>query len=93
MSCSSHLFGFAGFKLQRNKVKSRTFSFAVMENFDTEFIASLLNEEKTIDEVSLILKDMYPNIRELSIRYLKRCCVNHGISKRILVNMPENLVA
>ena len=27
-----------------------------MENFDTEFIASLLNEEKTIDEVSLFFK-------------------------------------
>ena len=30
-----------------------------MENFDTEFIASLLNEEKAIEEASLILQDMY----------------------------------
>ena len=29
-----------------------------MENFDTEFITSLLNEEKTIEEVSLFLQDM-----------------------------------
>ena len=29
-----------------------------MENFDTEFITSLLNEEKTIEEVSLFLHDM-----------------------------------
>ena len=42
-----------------------------MENFDTEFIASLLNEENTIEEVSLILQDMYPNKRDFSMRYLK----------------------
>ena len=35
---------FADFKLQRNKVKKRKFSFAVMQNFETEFIASLLYE-------------------------------------------------
>ena len=29
-----------------------------MENFDTEFITSLLNEKKTIEEVSLFLQDM-----------------------------------
>ena len=29
-----------------------------MEIFDTEFITSLLNEEKTIEEVSLFLQDM-----------------------------------
>ena len=39
-----YLCGFADFKLQRNKVQSQKFSFAVMENSDTEFIASLLNE-------------------------------------------------
>ena len=31
---------------------SRKFSFAVMENFDAELIASLLNEESTIEETS-----------------------------------------
>ena len=41
---------FADFKLQRNKVQSKKFSFAVMENFDTESIASLINEESTIEE-------------------------------------------
>ena len=55
-----------------------------MENFDTELIASLLNEEKTIEEVSLILQDMYPDKKELSIRSLKRYCAKHGISKKIL---------
>ena len=39
-----------------------------MENFDTEFIGSLLSEESTIEEVSLTLQDMYPNKRDLSIR-------------------------
>ena len=29
-----------------------------MENFDTEFITSLLNEKKTIEELSLFLQDM-----------------------------------
>ena len=29
-----------------------------MENFDTEFIASLLNDENTIEEASLIIQDM-----------------------------------
>ena len=82
---------FADFKLQRNEVQSRNFSFAVMENFDAEFIASLLNEENTIEEVSLILQDMYPKKRELSIMYLKRCFAKHGISKRILRNTPDNL--
>ena len=64
-----------------------------MENFDTEFIASLLYEENTIDEVSLILKDMYRNKRDLLIRYLKRCSAKHGISKRVLRNTLDNLVA
>ena len=45
--CLIYFCRFADFKLQRNKVQSRKFSFAVMENFDTEFIASLLNENKT----------------------------------------------
>ena len=61
-----------------------------MENFDTEFIASLLNDESTIEEVSLI---KYPDKRELPIRYLKRYCTKHGISKRILRNTLHNLVA
>ena len=46
-----------------------------MDNFDTEFIPSLLNEENTIEEVSLILQDMYPNKRDFSLRYLKRCFI------------------
>ena len=45
-----------------------------MQKFDVEFIASLLNEENNIEEVSLILQDMYPDKKELSIMYLKRCC-------------------
>ena len=64
-----------------------------MENFDTELIASLLNEENTTEEVSLILRDMYPNIRDLSIRYLKRYSAKHEISTRILQNTLDNLVA
>ena len=64
-----------------------------MENFDTEFVASLLNEENTIKEVSLILQDMYPNKKDLSIRYLKCYFAKHGISKRILRNKLDNLVA
>ena len=63
LSCSSHIF-YADFKLQRNKVQSRKLSFAVIGNFDTEFIVSLLNEEKTLEEVSLILYDMYTNKQE-----------------------------
>ena len=84
---------FTDFKLQRNKVQSRKFSFAVMENFDTEFTASLLYEENTIEEVSLILQDMYRNKRDLSIRYLKCYSAKHGISKRVLRNTLDNLVA
>ena len=52
-----------------------------MENFDAEFIASLLNEE-----------NMYPNKRDLLIRYFKRYSSKHGISKRILRIKLENLV-
>ena len=52
-----------------------------MENFDAEFIASLLNEE-----------NMYPNKRDLLIRYLKRYSAKHEISKRILRIKLENLV-
>ena len=63
-----------------------------MENFDTEFIASLLYEENTIEEVSLILQDMY-NKRDLSIRYLKRYSAKHGMSKRILEKTLDNLFA
>ena len=64
-----------------------------MENFDTEFITSLLYEDNTIEEISLILQDMYRNKRGLSIRYLKRYSAKHGISKRILRNTLDNLVA
>ena len=64
-----------------------------MENFDTEFIAPSLNEEETIDEVNLILQDMCPNKRELSIRSLKLYCAKQGISKRILGNTLDTLVA
>ena len=63
-----------------------------MENFDTEFIASLLNDEKTIEKVSLILQDMYTNKTKGSSR-LKRYCAKHGISKRIVQNTFYNLVA
>ena len=63
MPCSSHLFC-ADFKLQRNKVQSRKLSFAVIENFDIQFIVLLLNEEKTIEKVSLILQDIYTNKRK-----------------------------
>ena len=61
-----------------------------MENFDTEFIASLLSEESTIEEVSLTLQDLYPNIRELSIRYY---FAKHETSKRQLRNTLGNLIA
>ena len=60
MPCSSHIFN-ADFKLQRNKVQSRKLSFAVIENFDMHLkeektmVLLLLNEEKTIENVSLIL--------------------------------------
>ena len=64
LSCLSHIF-YADFKLQRNKVQSRKLSFAVIENFDIQFIVLLLNEEKTIEKVSLILQDIYTNKREL----------------------------
>ena len=63
LSCSSHIF-YADFKLQKNKVQSRKLSFAVIGNFDTEFIVSLLNEEKTIKEVILNLQNMYTKKRE-----------------------------
>ena len=64
-----------------------------MGNFDTEFIALLLNEENTIQEVSLILQDLYPNKWDLSIRYLKQDSAKHRISKRMLRNKLDNLVA
>ena len=64
-----------------------------MESFDTEFLTSLLDEENTTEEVNLILRDMYPNKRDLSIRYLKRYSAKHGISKRILRNKLDKLVA
>ena len=54
MPCSSNIF-YADFKLQKNKVRSQKLSFAVIENFHIQFIVLLLNEEKTIEKVSLIL--------------------------------------
>ena len=64
-----------------------------MENFDTEFIATLFNKGKTVEEVSLILRDMYPNKRGLSTRSLKRYCAKRGISRSITQNTLDNLVA
>ena len=60
MPCSSHIF-YADFKLQGNKVRNQKLSFAVIENFDIQFIVLLLNEEKAIEMVSLILQDIYTN--------------------------------
>ena len=82
----------ADFKLQRNKLQGQKFSFAVIEKFDTDFIASLLNE-KTTEEAGLVLRDMYPNKREPSIRSSKGYCAKRGISKRILQNMLDNMAA
>ena len=56
----SHIF-YADFKLQWNKVQSRKLSFAAIENFDIQFIVFLLNEQKTIERVGLILQDIYTN--------------------------------
>ena len=83
---------FVDFKLQRNKAQSQIVSFAAIENFDTEFIASLLNE-KYIEKVSLVLQDTYPNKREPSIRSSKSYCAKNGISKRILQNTLDNFAA
>ena len=52
---------YADFKLQWNKVQSRKLSFAAIENFDIQFIVLLLNEQKTIERVGLILQDIYTN--------------------------------
>ena len=56
----SHIF-YADFKLQWNKVQSRKLSFAAIENFAIQFIVLLLNEQKTIERVGLILQDIYTN--------------------------------
>ena len=40
MPCSSHIF-YPDFKLQKNKVQSRKLSFAVIKNFDIQFIVLL----------------------------------------------------
>ena len=55
-----------------------------------DFINFLLT---MIEEVRLILQDMYHNNRKLSITYMKRYCAKHGMSKRILRNTLDNLVA
>ena len=60
-----------------------------MENFDTEFITSLLNEEKTTEEVSLILQDMYSNKRELPLRSLKRYCAKYHKAWNIKEDTPK----
>ena len=59
----SHIF-YADFKLQSNKVQSRKLSFAAIVNFDIQFIALLLNEQKTIERIGLILQDIYTNKRK-----------------------------
>ena len=64
-----------------------------MENFDTEFVVSVFNEEKTVEEVSLILPHMYPNKSGLLTRSLKRHCAKRGISGRIPQSTLDNLVA
>ena len=59
----SHIF-YADFKLQSYKVQSRKLSFAAIVNFDIQFIVLLLNEQKTIERVGLILQDIYTNKRK-----------------------------
>ena len=77
----------------KNKLQSRKFSCAVIEDFDREFITLLFNAEKTFEEVSLISQDMYPSNSGLSIRSLKCYCAKHGVSRRIPQNTLENMVA
>ena len=64
-----------------------------MENFYTEFIALLFNEEEIVEEVSRILRNMYPNKRVLSTRFLKRYRAKHGTFRRIPQKTLDNLVA
>ena len=59
---------------------------AVMEIFDTEFIACLFNKEKTIEEARVILQYMYTNKRELLIRSLKCYFAKH---KNIKDDIPK----
>ena len=74
---------------------ARLFNFCRFADFKLQKnkVQLLLNEEKIIQEVSLILHGMYLNRRKLLIGSFKRYCTKHGIWKRILRNKLDNLVA
>ena len=50
---------------------------------DVEFVRTLLQEEnRTLEEVAVILQQRFPGIRGYNLRSLKRFCQENNIRKR-----------
>jgi len=53
-----------------------------MEVLDVEEVSFFIEQGKTYQQISDILKERYPGIRGLSLRSLKRFCASNGLSTR-----------
>lgn len=47
-----------------------------------EYLSQLLNDKKSHKEISDIFKSMYPGVRGLSERSVKRFCSKHNMTSR-----------
>ena len=60
---------------------------AALENtLDEVFVRRFLIEENnSYEDLLVVIKNRYPNLRGCSLRSVKRFCTNHGIKKRMSV--------
>ena len=60
---------------------------AALENvLDEVFVRRFLMEENnSYEDLLVVIKNRYPNLRGCSVRSIKRFCSDHGIKKRMSV--------
>ena len=60
---------------------------AALENIlDEVFVRRFLMEENnSYEDLLVVIKNRYPNLRGCSVRSIKRFCSDHGIKKRMSV--------
>ena len=64
-----------------------------MDTVDYDFFCDLLDQNITYENISVILKENYPNLRGLSVPSIKLFCKKHGLSSRISQRKVDEMVA
>ena len=64
-----------------------------METLNKDFIKSLLQQNYSLKDISVLLENKYPNIRGFSLRSVERYCNIHGLSSRLKKETLESIVS